>query len=131
MNTNDHEILASVLDRLDRCPVCHHTHHLGELNVVRRDEQFWLVEVVCTECHRTSHVAAVLEQGSAAEARRALRELDHRTHGVTHADEIESDTTAASVSTSHPVAADDVLEIHAFLRDFDGDFKRLFRRPRG
>jgi hypothetical protein len=30
-----------------------------------------------------------------------------------------------------PIGADDVLAVHEFLRDFDGDFAALFARVRG
>ena len=133
MSHEESEILASVLDRLERCPVCHHTHRTGELQVVQRDERFWLVQVECSECHRQTFVAAVLEQGSAAEARRALRELTAARTEVTpfDAEPLALARPAQPPETGERVSADDVIDMYVFLREFDGDFHRHFRETRG
>ncbi len=78
--------------------------------------------VSCGECHARNFVAAVIGDGDAEEAQLALRRLgeEHVKSGGSVELEIDGEPGEA-------VSIDDVLEIHAFLQEFDGDFQALFR----
>ena len=52
---------------------------------------------------------------------RAMKEVPQHTPGSENAPEFEIP------EAGEPVSAVDVLEMHDFLKDFDGDFERLFR----
>jgi hypothetical protein len=84
----------------------------------------WMLMVSCGECHARNFVAAVIGDGDADEAQLALRRLgeEHIRSRIDVEPEIEADE-----EPSEPVSVDDVLEIHEFLQEFDGDFQTLFR----
>lgn len=113
---------------MDRCSVCHHAFSQDDLTVVRREEEYWVVAVTCADCHSRNLVAAVLTETGADEARSVLREMSREADAEIRFEDDEPD--AEVVDAGPAVSAEDVLDMHEFLRAFDGDFKRLFRAAR-
>ncbi|MDQ2743723.1 MAG: hypothetical protein M3Z66_15715 [Chloroflexota bacterium] len=93
-----------------RCSVCRRGFEQDHVRITSRQEQLWIVSVRCGRC-RNQQVfwVALKEDGEQA----VLRDLS----------EAEEERFAEMA----PVGADDVLDIHEFLRDFNGDFRALFR----
>jgi hypothetical protein len=79
----------------------------------------WMMVVACADCQAKNFVAAVLDDGDPAQAEIALRRLAEEP-----GDALELDDPPPT--GGGPVTVDDVLELHAFLEEFDGDFRRLF-----
>jgi hypothetical protein len=125
MDTSEKQIKRIVLDRMERCSVCHRTFEPDDVHVLSRKSDMWMLMVSCGECHARNFVAAVIGDGDAEEAQLALRRLGEE-HIRSHP-EIEIEAEGGD-DTGDPVSVDDVLEIHEFLTGFDGDFQRLFGR---
>ena len=123
MDTSEVQIKRIVLNRMERCGVCHHVFVADDIHVLSRKPDMWMMVVECTECHARNFVAAVLNDGDASEAQLALRRLSE---AATRATTIRPE--APDAEPRKPVTIDDLLDLHEFLRDFDGDFKRLFGR---
>jgi hypothetical protein len=122
MDTSEKQIKRIVLDRMERCSVCHRDFEPDDVHVLSRKSDMWMLMVSCSECHARNFVAAVIGDGDAEEAQLALRRLGEE-HIRSKAEfEPEGDPEAGE-----PVSVDDILEMHAFLEEFDGDFKSLFR----
>lgn len=122
MDTSETQIKRIVLDRMERCSVCHRGFEADDVHVLSRKSDMWMLMVSCSECHARNFVAAVIGDGDAEEAQLALRRL-----GEEH---IRSRTTIeleAGNEPGEPVTIDDVLDMHEFLQGFDGDFRSLFR----
>jgi hypothetical protein len=132
-DASEYQIKQNILERMDRCSVCHREFAADDLKVIRRERGFWVIAVTCDDCHNRNLVAAVLNDGDTAEARSALRELSRSTgHDIELDDEIggalgESEDHGPGAVTGPVVSAGDVVDMHEFLNGFDGDFKRLFR----
>jgi hypothetical protein len=124
MDTTEKQIKRIVLDRMERCSVCHRGFEPDDVQVLSRKSDMWMLMVSCGECHARNFVAAVIGDGDAEEAQLALRRLgeEHLRSRLDAVDEAEDDDIA-----SEPVSIDDVLEIHEFLQGFDGDFRQLFK----
>jgi hypothetical protein len=124
MDTTEKQIKRIVLDRMERCSVCHRGFEPDDVQVLSRKSDMWMLMVSCGECHARNFVAAVIGDGDAEEAQLALRRL-----GEEHLrSRLETDAEADDEDVaSDPVSVDDVLEIHEFLKGFDGDFRQLFR----
>ena len=120
MDTSETQIKRIVLDRMERCSVCHRGFEPDDVHVLSRKADMWMLMVSCGECHARNFVAAVIGDGDAEEAQLALRRLGEE-HVRSRLD-IEPESEAAG----EPVSVDDVLEVHEFLQGFDGDFQRLF-----
>jgi predicted NAD-dependent protein-ADP-ribosyltransferase YbiA (DUF1768 family) len=120
MEHSDTNIKRIVVERMERCGICHRTFATDDVHVVSRSPELWMMVVACKECHDRKLVAAVLDSGDPDQAAIALRRLQSR-------------PDRAEWSRSKPlppVTVDDVLDMHEFLSDFDGDFQRLFRPSR-
>jgi CRISPR/Cas system-associated protein Cas10 (large subunit of type III CRISPR-Cas system) len=124
MDTSEKQIKRIVLDRMERCSVCHRPFDTDDVQVLSRKSDMWMLMVSCDECHARNFVAAVIGDGDAEEAQLALRRL-----GEEHLKaklNIEPEMDVHDIP-DEPVSVDDVLEMHGFLQEFDGDFKALFR----
>jgi hypothetical protein len=118
-----------VLGRMERCVVCHNHFKADDITVISRERDMWTMLVECTDCHARNFVAAVMNDGNPEDAQLALRRLSERAHQDRGTDTgaIEAgDTIEAAEDKRSPVNAADVVDIHEFLADFDGDFKELF-----
>ena len=122
MDTSEKQIKRIVLDRMERCSVCHRGFEPDDVHVLSRKSDMWMLMVSCGECQARNFVAAVIGDGDAEEAQLALRRLgdEHIRARV----EVESEVEGEA---GEPISVDNVLEIHEFLKGFDGDFQALFR----
>jgi hypothetical protein len=128
----EQHIKRIVLHRMDRCAVCHREFEIDDIRVLSRKPDMWMMLVECTDCHARNFVAAVLNDGDPDEARLALRRLsDEAREGGLGVGTVEPPIEPAPPGADAPISAHDVLEMHEFLRAFDGDFRRLFRAARG
>jgi len=129
------QIKQIVLDRIERCAVCHREFQAEDIKVISRRPDVWTMLVECTDCHARNFVAAVMNEGDPQAAQLALRRLTEEaiTRGRIDLEDAEPDTDAelaqelAAAPGTPPVSAGDVVDMHEFLQDFDGDFKRIFR----
>ena len=122
MDTSEKQIKRIVLDRMERCSVCHRGFEPDDVHVLSRKSDMWMLMVSCGECQARNFVAAVIGDGDAEEAQLALRRLGEE--HVRSRTGIEPEDEGVP---GEPVSVDDVIEIHQFLQGFDGDFKTLFR----
>ena len=122
-DTSEKQIKRIVLNRMERCSVCHREFGSDDIQVVSRRADMWMMVVTCTECHSRNFVAAVLGDGDPDEAQLALRKLSEGgSVGIASPELGEADGIGGD-----PVSLDDVIDMHEFLAGFDGDFTRLFR----
>ena len=121
MDTSEKQIKRIVLDRMERCSVCHRGFEPDDVHVLSRKSDMWMLLVSCGECQARNFVAAVIGDGDAEEAQLALRRL-----GEEHVRTRTGIEPQDEGVPGEPVSVDDVIEIHQFLQGFDGDFKALF-----
>jgi hypothetical protein len=122
MDTSERQIKRIVLDRMDRCSVCHRSYSADDVHVLSKKPDMWMMVVQCTDCHARSFVAAVLNDGDPDEARLALRQLSTQARAEPSTEMDDAPLHGA------PISIDDVLDMHQFLSGFDGDFRALFAR---
>ncbi len=123
-DTSEKQIKRIVLDRMERCTVCHRGFEPDDVHVLSRKSDMWMLMVSCGECQARNFVAAVIGDGDAEEAQLALRRLGEE--HIRTSPEIEEDDEVPG-EPREAVSVDDLLEIHEFLQGFDGDFQTLFR----
>lgn len=131
MDTSEIQIKRIVLNRMNRCSVCHRDFEPDDISVISRKPDMWMMLVECTDCHARNYVAAVLKDGDADEARLALRELHEQATGRSEDEQPIAELAEVAGSdapTGDPISALDVLEMHEFLQGFDGDFLAHFAR---
>lgn len=118
-----------VLQQLSRCVVCHREYEVSDITSVQRKPGVWTLMVECEQCHSRNYIAAVTAEGSAEDAMLEVRSLTQRAmRGEGRSTDEDNDEMVSEVPLAgDPVNAGDVVDMHDFLKDFDGDFSALFR----
>jgi len=94
-----------------RCTNCRQRFDRDRFSVVAKHEKLWVVSARCSSCHVSQMFWVSLRNGiqlAPEEVTPAERERFEALPGLTH---------------------DDVLDMHQFLTEFDGDFRGLFAHP--
>ncbi len=92
-----------------KCAVCGQHYEQDSIKILGYQEDLWFLGVSCSACHTGCLVVAVIKEDRAPEVITDLNE-----------------TELEKFSNVDRLTADDVLDMHNFLKDFDGDLSRLF-----
>ncbi|MBL7210092.1 MAG: hypothetical protein ISS52_08335 [Dehalococcoidia bacterium] len=92
-----------------KCGVCGERYEATNINVLGYRDDIWFLNVACSACQSRALVAATIKEGKSSKAITDLTET-----------EVTESAKASAIS------GDDILDLHSVLRDFDGDFARLF-----
>jgi len=91
------------------CSVCGNLYEDDNVEVLGRYNDLWFLSVYCSVCESEGTVAAILKSGELAEIVTDLAPGEgDRFRGI------------------DAVNVDDLLGMHDFMKDFDGDFAGLF-----
>jgi len=107
-DSSDYGFVRQLLDNIS-CVVCSEEYDEEDVAVMGQQEQLWMLMVSCHHCGTQGIILAMVKEDEEIEFVTDLtpEELE-RARGLP------------------PVTGDDVLDVYQFLRDFDGDFVRLF-----
>ena len=94
-----------------KCAVCGQSYETDNISVLGHHEDLWFLRTLCSSCHAQCLVAVVIKEGKAPAV-------------ITDLTEAELDR----FRDVDMVTADEALDMHSFLKDFDGDFSQLFNR---
>ena len=94
-----------------KCGSCGQNYQEDNISVIEHSEELWFLRVFCSSCHVKSMVAAIIREEEKAEVITDLTKAE-----------------LAKFKGVDRVRVDDMLDMRNFLRDFDGDFPRLFRK---
>jgi len=90
-----------------KCESCGQHYEVYNIDVLGHREDLWFLRVHCSACHTQCLVAAIVKESRMSEV-------------VTDLSEFELYEFKDNV-----IEIDDVLNMHNFLKDFDGNFSRL------
>jgi DNA-directed RNA polymerase subunit RPC12/RpoP len=100
------KLVASV-----KCGVCGQRYELGNINILGHRQDLWYMGARCSACHTRSLVAVVVKEDR---VREVITDL--------------ADTELDKFKDMGVLTADDVLDMHNFLKEFSGDFSQLLNR---
>lgn len=92
-----------------KCAVCGQHYGKGNIKILGHQEDLWFLDVACSACHTRCLVAAAIKEEKAPEVITDLTEAE-----------------LGKFRNAAVLTADEVLDMHCFLTDFDGNFSRLF-----
>lgn len=98
--------LRRLMERL-KCNVCGHRYQRDEIAVLANKDDLWFFRLFCPHCSSSGLVAAVVDSPRPA----------------------SDDLTPAErerFGRLSSLSMDDVLDMHNWLKEFDGDFAQLF-----
>src|SRR3954447_10120759 len=107
----EERIKRLILAAVSRCSACRRRYELANFAVIGHRDYLWMVTVVCDRCHNQGFITAVIE-GHDLDGSGALRGP---------ISELTPEDRARFAATT-PVATDDLLDLHLFLDEFDGNF---------
>ena len=108
----DEKFIKKLLSNM-KCGVCGRHYQPSQINILGHREDLWFLSVFCTACTSQALVAAVIKEGKLTEVVTDLTEAE-----------------LARFSADSSIEADDVLDMHKFLKDFEGDFSALFSKDK-
>lgn len=94
-----------------KCSVCGQFYQGKNVKVLGHDDDMWFVSAYCPKCGSQALVAAVIKEGAHTEV-------------ITDFTGEEFD----KFSEAEEITADDVLDIHCLLSEFQGDVVSLLAR---
>ncbi len=92
-----------------RCDACGQCYQADNVDVIGNYEDIWFMSVFCMSC-RTQYLVAVVISGEKVS-------------------EVVTELTRAEVDKftgEGELTAEEIVDMHRFLKHFDGDFVRLF-----
>ena len=92
-----------------KCSGCGQRYEVDNIEILGHHDDMWFLSVYCVACRAQYLVTAVIDGEGASET---VTDLS--------AAELEKFRDAESLKV------DEVLDMHSFLKKFDGDFSRLF-----
>jgi hypothetical protein len=126
------ERLIRRLFTTQHCNHCQSAYEEESVTVLARRSEVWMVMVSCGSCGRKGIFVVSFPGSSRSERRKAILEAEALGEGaLTEAVLAEESSAAAKAEPTSPVTADDVIDMHLFLKDFDGNFAALFASPPG
>jgi hypothetical protein len=94
-----------------KCGTCGRKYEEGNVEVIEHADGLWFLRVYCSFCNVKCLVAAIIRKNEKPEVITDLTEM-----------ELEK------FRDSEEIREDDLLDMHNFLKVFNGDFPRLFRQ---
>jgi len=95
---------------LIKCSLCGHHYEADNITVLEHQEGLWFLRAFCSDCRTYCLVAAVVKG-------------DRTPKVVTDLTQSE----LGRFKKAGKLEANEVLDMHNFLKDFDGDFAQLFK----
>ena len=92
-----------------KCAVCGRRYEEGNINALGHHDDLWFLSAFCPACHTRCLVAAVIREDKAPEL-------------VTDLTEVE----LSRFKDRDVITADEMLDIHNFLKSFNGNASQLF-----
>ena len=87
-----------------KCESCGHNYEVSGIEILGHEDNLWLFSASCGFCQTQSLIAIVVKEGKIAEVITDLTEAEYE-----------------RFSQNMTVGVDDVLDMHNFLKEFDGD----------
>jgi len=106
----EEDIIKGLMSSI-KCDTCGQCYEADNIDVLGNYEDLWFMSVFCISCRSQYLVAAIISGEKVTEV-------------ITDLTKAELDKFRGRAE----LTADEVLDMHRFLKHFDGDFARLFSR---
>ena len=93
------------------CHFCHHTFKTDDVELIREDNGFYLVNVFCHRCRTQNGVALV-----------GVETHDGHSHPLLYPDPELTEEELERLSVFEPICEDDILAAHEFFQGLDANW---------
>jgi hypothetical protein len=98
--------------RFYNCPVCGRSLKGCDVQVLSHEEERFHLQVTCAQCQVTFIVVLAIAGGAVEEIEKAIPE-----------------PAVEIIATAEPISVDEILDLHLYLKNFQGTFKELIQQP--
>ncbi|MEO8743961.1 MAG: hypothetical protein ABI334_10365 [Candidatus Dormiibacterota bacterium] len=98
--------------RFYNCPVCGRSLKGCEVQVLSHEEERFHLQVTCAQCQVTFIVVLAIAGGAVEELETANPE-----------------PVAEPVVAAEPITVDEIIDLHLYLKNFQGTFQELIQQP--
>ena len=98
--------------RFYNCPVCGRSLKSCDVQVLSHEEERFHLQVTCAQCQVTFIVVLAI-------AGAAVEEIDSAT----------PEPVAEPVAAAEPISVDEIIDLHLYLKNFQGTLKELIQQP--
>lgn len=106
-----------------RCAVCKTPYGREGISIMGRRGAAWMIAVTCPHCATEGLLIATVDGADAETTAVEVGDQEESAPNIMY--DVTYDEWMA-FQEMPPVSYDDVLDVHLFLENFDGDFSRLF-----
>lgn len=97
--------------RFYNCPVCGRSLKGCDVQVLSHEDERFHLQVTCAQCQVTFIVVLAIAGG-------AVEEIESTTQ-----------TVPEPVAAAEPISVDEILDLHVYLKSFQGTLKELIQQP--
>jgi hypothetical protein len=97
--------------RFYNCPVCGRSLKGCDIQVLSHEEERFHLQVTCAQCQVTFVVVLAIAGGAVDET------------------ELTAEPELEPVAQAEPISVDEILDVHLYLRDFQGTLTDLIQHP--
>ena len=98
--------------RFYNCPVCGRSLKGCDVQVLSHEEERFHLQVTCAQCQVTFIVVLAIAGGAVEEIEKVTAEHE-----------------SEPVFAAEPITVDEILDLHLYLKTFQGTFTELFHQP--
>ena len=98
--------------RFYNCPVCGRSLKGCDVQVLSHEEERFHLQVTCAQCSVTFIVVLAIAGGAVEEIEKVIPERD-----------------LEPVAAAEPITVDEILDLHLFLKNFQGTLTELIQQP--
>jgi hypothetical protein len=112
--------------RFYNCPVCGRSLKGCDIQVLSHEDERFHLQVTCAQCQVTFIVVLAIAGGGVEEIESVAAQLpDVQAAAMVEAEAAEDEEQ----SDLEPISVDEILDVHLYLRDFQGTLKDLLHQP--
>ena len=98
--------------RFYNCPVCGRSLKGCDVQVLSHEEERFHLQVTCAQCSVTFIVVLAIAGGAVEEIEKVIPERD-----------------LEPVAAAEPITVDEILDLHLYLKSFQGTLTELIQQP--
>jgi hypothetical protein len=99
--------------RFYNCPVCGRSLKGCDVHVLSHEEERFHLQVTCAQCQVTFIVVLAIAGGAVEEIEKVIPEREEEPVAV----------------AAEPITVDEILDLHLFLKGFQGSLSELIQQP--
>jgi len=107
--------------RFYNCPVCGRSLKGCDIQVLSHEDERFHLQVTCAQCQVTFIVVLAIAGG-------AVEEIES-VETAAQVAIVEASSAEADESALEPITIDEILDVHLYLKDYQGTLKDLLQQP--